>query len=250
MSNLIRIGLFVTTLAASSIIGKAQISFTFEYSDAPHFNDTHKAALDSAASIASSFFTHTASVTMKVTSVSNGSDTLASAGSEFPDGGTIGFGNRGVVGHKILTGVDLNNGTVDGNVEVNFGQNWDFDDSIASNLLDFKSTMIHELLHAVGFSSSIEENGNDPFSVTPGTAGNWGPFDEFVFDSTGRIIGADAILDGTRWNAASVGGTGTTPDTIGLYFGGPQAQAAFGGEPVPILFSYYVVRWKQWEPSR
>ena len=236
MSNLTKIGLFVSTLAASSILGHAQISFSFDYSGSTDFMNSQVArdALESAASIASSFFTHTASVTMEVTSVNNASDTLASAGSNFAAGGTVGFGNRGVVGHKILTGVDLNDATADGTVEVNFGQNWDFDDDIAGNLQDFKSTMIHELLHAVGFSSSIQENGNDPFDTTPGNAGMWAPFDQFVFSSAGRIIGADAILDGTAWNTASVGGTGANPAANGLYFGGTQAQAAFGGNPVPL----------------
>lgn len=236
MSKLTKNSVFVAALAVSSISVQAQISFSFDYSGSTHFQGSQvaKDALESAASIASSFFTHTASVTMEVTSTSDGSDTLASAGSNFAAGGTIGFGNRGIVGHKILTGVDLNDGAADGVVSVNFGQNWDFDDSIDANLQDFKSTMIHELLHAVGFSSTIAQNGNDPFGITPGNAGNWAPFDEFVFSSSGRIIGADGILNGTAWNTASVGGTGADPAVNGLYFGGPQAQAAFGGNPVPI----------------
>ena len=48
------------------------------------------------------------------------------------------------------------------------------------------------------------------------------------------INGTTFALDGTRWNAASVGGTGATPAVNGLYFNGPKATAANGGNPVPI----------------
>ncbi len=65
--------------------------------------------------------------------------------------------------------------------------------------------------------------------------GAWAPFDEFVADSTGRIIGADGVLNGARWNTASVGGDGATPANNGLYFIGPIAMAAFGGNPVPMF---------------
>ncbi|MGK0189280.1 MAG: hypothetical protein ACI9R3_005097 [Verrucomicrobiales bacterium] len=101
---------------------------------------------------------------------------------------------------------------------------------------DLISTAAHELLHAVGFSSDIAQNGNNGFGTTPGNGGIWAPFDQFVSDSTGALIdGGTFALDGTRWNAASVGGTGATPAVNGLYFNGANAMAANGGNPVPLF---------------
>ncbi len=94
--------------------------------------------------------------------------------------------------------------------------------------------MIHELLHAVGFGSAIQQNGNDPFGTTPGNAAFWEPFDAFVGDKDGAIIDGNGILDATKWNAASVGGTGSVPASDGLYFHGTNAKNANGGNPVPV----------------
>ncbi len=154
-SNLIPLA---TGLALSSITGLAQVDFQFDYTNATHFNATSMAALESAASVVENVFSgYSANIQIRVTSSNANNDTLASAGSEFPQNGTLGFGNRGVVGAKILSNgaTDLNGGTHDGTVDVNFFHNWDFDDNIANDAQDFKSTMIHELVHAVGFTSSI-----------------------------------------------------------------------------------------------
>ena len=230
-----RIALSIVAGALSTVSTSAQISFNFNYtSGAELFTTEARTSLESAASIASAFFTHTASIDIDVTAVSNGSDTLASAGSNFFGPFANGFGNRGVVGTKIVTnGTDLNGGTADGTVNVNFGQPWDFDDSIAAGKYDFKSTMIHELLHAVGFSSDIQQNGNDGFGNTPGNPALWVPFNEFVSDSNGFLINSQFELNGTAWNSASVGGTGASPAANGLYFNGTNAANAFGG-PVPL----------------
>lgn len=231
-----KIALSLFAGAVSAVSTSAQVSFNFNYTTGSElFTQEAKDSLESAASIASSIFTHTASIDIEVTAVSNGSTTLASAGSNFSGPFANGFGNRGVVGTKIVTnnGTDLNGATADGTVTVNFGQPWDFDDSIAAGKFDFKSTMIHELLHAVGFSSDIQENGNDAFGTTPGNPGKWVPFDEFVSDSNGFLIDSQFQLNGTAWNAASVGGTGASPAANGLYFNGTNAANAFGG-PVPL----------------
>ena len=49
-------------------------------------------------------------------------------------------------------------------------------------------------------------------------------------DSSGALIDGTFALDGTRWNAASVGGTGGN----GLFFNGANAMAANGGNPVNL----------------
>lgn len=223
------------TLALWSTAANAAITFTFDYSGAPDFNATSMAALDSAANMAVSRFAHTATINMKVTSSNANTTTLASAGSSFMGPFNVGFGNRGVVGQKILSGVDLNGIDLDGAVNVNFFHNWDFDDDIAADAFDFKSTLIHELYHAIGFSSDIQQNGSDAFGNTPGTPGQWVPFDQFVADSSGSLINSNFELDSARWNAASVGGTGAVPGNgDGLYFNGLNAMAANDGNPVPL----------------
>jgi hypothetical protein len=214
-----------------------QVVFQFDYSSTTHFNATSKASLESAASTVASWLNHNATIEIKVTDSNANTDTLASAGSNNGNSFTAGsFADRGVVGTKLVSNgaTDPNEATSDGTVDVNFFHNWDFDDSIATDAYDFKSTMLHELLHAVGFSSSIAQNGNDLWSTTPGNAGYWAPFDKYVADKDGSIISAGGILDATKWNAASVGGTGTTPANLGLYFNGSNAVAANGGNPVPI----------------
>ena len=192
--------------------------------------------MDAAAAVVEGVFAgYNATLQIQVSSSNENSDTLASASSAFLSSDSVGFANRGIVGTKILSNglTDGNGATADGTVDVNFFHTWDFDDDVAANAQDFKSTMIHELVHAVGFGATIAQNGQDPWGTNPGNEGLWAPYDEFIADSHGSLIGADAILDGARWNTASVGGTGATPAANGLYFIGPIAMAAFGG-PVPL----------------
>ena len=221
----------------------AALSFNFDYSMAPDFNATSKASLESAAATVGGWFGHTATIEMKVTSSNANTSTLASAGSNPSSSAPVsGFGNRGVVGTKILSNgaTDSNGATADGTVDVNFFHNWDFDDNVDAGAFDFKSTMMHELLHAVGFLSNIGQTGSDAVgqdsAAQAANGGFWGPFDQFVADSSGRLIAQTANfgLDQSRWNTASIGGTGSTPPANGLYFDGANAKAANGGNAVPL----------------
>lgn len=224
-------------LMLHSMTLSAAVTFDFDYTAANHFDDTSKASLASAASMVSGFFNHTATISIAITDSNANNNTLASAESSYANAFAAGeFTERGVVAAKILSNgaSDPNGGAADGSINVNFYHNWDFDDSIAADAYDFKQTMIHELLHAVGFGSSIEQNGNDSFGTTPGNAAFWEPFDAFVGDKDGAIIDGNGILDATKWNAASVGGTGSVPASDGLYFHGTNAKNANGGNPVPI----------------
>lgn len=228
------------TLGISSLSASAAVSFNFDYSASAEFmgNATARASLEDAANTVGGFFAHTATIDIRVTSSNANTSTLASAGSAFSNSGSAGFGNRGIVGTKILGGVDANGAQADGTVDVNFFHNWNFGDTIGASELDFKSTIIHELIHAVGFSSSIFQNGSDPFGNAAGTPnGFWAPFDRFIGDATGAIIDPSTFtLDSARWNAASVGGTGAS----GLRFLGVNAVAANGGNPV---FIYSPTTW-------
>ena len=223
------------TLAPQSAM--AQIDFNFDFSAAPHFNADSIASLESAASRVESLFSpYNATIEIKVSSVSEDNSFLAAAGSAFPSAGSVGFSNQGIIATKILTqgASDPNGAAFDGEVDVNFYHTWDYDDDIAPGSFDFQSTLMHELLHTVGFSSSISEEGNDAYGTEPDDPGIWTPFDEFVADSKVRIIGANGVLDEDDWLLASTDGTGSTPPSDGLYFAGPFALAANGGHPIPL----------------
>lgn len=155
------------------------------------------------------------------------SDTLASAGSDLISD-TAGFFAT-VVQNKILTGVDPNGSQADGEIDVNFGIDWAFGDSVGAEQYDFKSTALHELLHAFGFLSYIDEPGYN-------LGRNWTEFDRYV-------VTADdvAVIGGNyRWKGAF--NTNLTGGDGGLYFAGPNAVAAYGG-----LVPVYVP--DPWEPG-
>ncbi len=207
---------------------QAVVTFQFNYTDMG-FSTEAQQALDDAAAILGAYFDHTATVQIDVTSSNDMNGGLASAGPEFVGTFPSGFSNRGIPGTKILGGADANGAAADGSLDVNFFHNWDFDDVVASNAFDFKSTIIHELAHAVGFLSGIGQTGDSIFAGINANA--WVPFDEFVGDNTGVLIDpATFVLNQAAWNAASVGGAGNS----GLLFYGPNAMAANGGNPVPL----------------
>ena len=227
----------------------AAVSWSFDYTGAAEFDVStplgleRRAALESAAATVGSWFNHTATVTIAVGSTTK-KDTLASAYSQSPPVVvTPGFGSSGFVRNRILTG-EGNTGKADGNVEINWTVNWDLDDSIGKDDFDFKSTMIHELLHAAGFSSDINQGGSDGFENPPGTPGMFSIFDKYLTDAAGvPIIDRTTFaLDGARWASLSVGGgtegqngSPNIPMPNGLYFSGPKAMAGNGGMPVRIF---------------
>ena len=232
-------------LAIWAVPSHAAINFVFNYTDptgvgwnaSGQTGIDRRAALESAADIVEGLFVnYTATIQMDVNGGETDDNTLASAGSNFNGPFGPGFGDRGDVQIKILGGTDPAPGAADGVVNWNFQDfTWNPGDIIPPTEWDLISTAAHELLHAVGFSSNIFQDGSDPAGNLPGNVGFWAPFDQFVADSSGALIDATTfILNGTRWNAASIGGTGTTPATVGLYFNGPNAVAANGGNPVPL----------------
>ncbi|MCB1099358.1 MAG: ribonuclease E [Verrucomicrobiae bacterium] len=226
---------------------KAAVLFEFDYSAGAEFLDpaagpVRRAALEDAAATLGAVFAHDARIQLKVTSSNDSQgDLLASAFSEDPEVALDFFGfSPGIVQQKILTGVDANGTEADGGVDVNFGQPWDFDDQVSPDRFDFKATMIHEILHAIGFSSSIFEDGTDGFGTPPGEPGVWSTFDKFLAGPTGvSLIDDNYALNGPAWDSASTGGA--SPQA-GLTFNGPNAMAANGGQPVGL---YSPRRWEE-----
>jgi hypothetical protein len=222
---------------------RAAVNFVFNFTDAAGvgFNAAgqtgidRRAGLQSAADyIASNLIAYSATINLDVNGSVTNDTTLASASSNFnatfPGNG---FGSQGDVMLKILGGnaADPAPAVADGNV------NWNFEDHPWEPASDFQpgeqdliSTAMHELTHAIGFSSDILQNGDSGFGDTPGNPSAWSPFDQWVGDNTGVAIidGATFALDGSRWNTASIGGS----PAAGLRWIGANALAAVGGNPI------------------
>ncbi|MCA9199759.1 MAG: hypothetical protein KDA87_19600 [Planctomycetales bacterium] len=172
---------------------------------------------------------YTATIQLDVNGSQTNDTTLASAASNFNSSFPgNGFDSAGDVQRKILGNPDPSPGA-DGVVDWNFEDFvWQTGNVFQPGEIDFLNTAIHELTHAIGFASDIAQNGNSGFGDTPGNPSAWSPFDQFVADAMGSIIDSNGVLDGARWNAASIGGAGAG----GLQFNGPFAVAANGGNPV------------------
>ncbi|MEM9303924.1 MAG: proprotein convertase P-domain-containing protein, partial [Pseudomonadota bacterium] len=227
------------TLGAAAPAGAA-LTFTFEYRDVNvGFNDPaqgaiRRQALEETAALLSGLFPGlTANITLEVDGSETRDGTLAAAGSRLRPDCIIGFGDRGIVGVKALGGEDINGATADGTVTVNFEDViWDFDDTIdIPNAFDFKSTMLHELLHAMGFANSlVEADGRDSCGRRPPSQGGFRPFDDFLGDTSQDVISASGVVDAARWARIRVGGTGSA----GTLWRGDNARALNNGDPVPM----------------
>lgn len=227
--------------STSARAAQDQLTFVFTYTDAAGvgFNDAtqgaaRRAALDATAALLASYFPgYTATIHMSVDGANTEQGTLAAAGSNTNSANACdpGFGSRGDVGVIALGGVDPAADQPDGTVTVNFaGQTWGLGDTIPDGEFDFKSTLLHELMHAMGFAHSINQDGSSACSQAVGTPGAFNPYDQWIGDSTTRVIDPMSfILDATRWGAVVTGGAGT-----GAKWLGPQGKAGNGGQPVPL----------------
>ncbi len=236
-------GLLVGCLAFGSA-AQANIIFQFDYGSDngagfwdPTAGASRQAALSTVASEFSSMFgshfsnSGTILLSASATNLPGGS-TLAAAGSSSVGYGVAGFTVADVVKTKLQGGSDLNGVAADGTIEVNFGKPWQLDLSmpVSNTQYDFYSTMYHELTHAIGFSSNIDQNGNPLFGTK--TAGEWGAFDRFLVDKDGnKVVNPDFSLNQGVWDAASVGGTSPA---AGMFFNGAYAVAANGGAAVGL----------------
>ena len=239
-------------VAAASLLGSAVfhpkadavVTFSFDFADpaGTGFNDPahpeYKAGLIDAARTMGSYYSNTATVTMRVTGTNDpNSGTLASAGSGIiSTTGAAGF-FRTIVQEKVITNgaTDLNGATADGEVNVNLGSPFQYDPNaaIGANQIDFKGTMIHELTHAFGFLSV--------FSQTPNTnsPGLYSTFDSFLSDASGApLINPNTFVFDPSKVSTLTGGNNTIRPTSspgGEFFSGANAKAGFGAKSVPIF---------------
>lgn len=200
-----------------------EISFRFVYgSGSQYWTTTARSALESAAAAVASTIVVDRSVSLvfNVTATYDPySGMLAAAGSETVSAGPGFF--RTVVHQKILTGIDANGAAADGEIEWNFGHPWGFGDMVTASQYDFRSTAMHELLHAFGFLSYVDAAGAN-------TGTNWTSFDQFIVTAAGSpVISTGTFQWNVGFNPNLTGGNG------GLFFGGLNAVAAYGA-PVPL----------------
>ena len=198
------------------------VSFGFVYgAGSQYWTPEARSALESTAASLASYFVVGAPVTITVNVSginSPSSGTLAYASVNFTGGGT-GF-YRTLVQSEIITGTDANGTTADASITYNWSYPWALGNSVGGSEYDFKAVALHELLHTVGILTGVGGN--------PATADrNWTTYDSFLVTSTGTpVIGNDyRIVSGLVGNFTGAGGS--------LYFGGPNAVAAYGG-PVPL----------------
>ena len=184
---------------------------------------TRRATFEAALNYVSSVF-DTPNVTLDFTvnaSQTDGSGFLASAGTSFFD--TNGYTN-GVLFQHATTGVDPTGGN-DGQAQFDFGFNWNNEnDAPAAGEFDLFTVSLHEVTHAMGFLSLVDANGNSLFGGNPDTFSVMNSFmergdgtDLFASGATAEFLGAPADL--------------TSND---VFFNGPNANAANGGNPVKI----------------
>ena len=201
----------------------AKVTYVFNYlGGAQYWTPESKAALQASADQVAAYIVVSQPVTLTFDVTAENapdSNTMASAGSDLTSS-RAGFYNT-VVQNKILTGVDSNGATADGYIDVNFGTGYALGDTVTVGEYDFKSTMMHEMLHAYGFLSYVDEAGNNRYA-------QWTKFDSFIGTSAGaKVVNLTGYKFNTAYNTNLTGGAG------GLYFLGANAVAAYGG-PVPL----------------
>ena len=204
---------------------------------------TRTAALAAAASTFGSWFNQTATIQIDVQDFHQGpldSDGLTNVSVPNTDPGIA----KSVPEQKILNGFDSNGPDADGILFLNWEEgnssvgtnspHWNYTDTVGANDMDFKGEVIHNLAHILGFQSQIDDLGQDLFGnpgIHPvGSPGTWITYDKFLSTSDGTaLIGTDFILRG--WSANNTAGTQLS---TGLFFNGPNAKAANGGNFVPL----------------
>jgi hypothetical protein len=200
-------------------LGTPLLTFTFVYSaGADLWSDEAKNALQRTATDFSSYFVLTSPV--NITFTVNGenlpaSGVLAEGGSDIYSTSSY---NQTVVQHKVLTGEDLNQSAADGEITWNFAYPWALGTDVPDDEYDFEAVATHELMHAMGFTSMIGVTTNG-YSC----GAYCSTYDSFIVTDDGvHPIGKSGV-----WNSAYT--TNLTGGDGGLYFGGANAVAAYGG---------------------
>ena len=209
--------------------GENAVTFDFIYpAGDQNWTDEAKGALHEAADalVADIEVPKPVAITYKLATDPN-PDNLAQASSDRVDLESPGY-FRTVVQQKLITGVDANGDEPDGEIDINWKNDWALGDEVTPEQADFKAVIMHEMGHTLGFDTNIQGPGPGP---GPGSAPvtNRTTFDEFVVNAEGTKVLNDDFTFNTEFDPNLTGGNG------GLFFGGPHAMAAYDGKPVPLL---------------
>jgi hypothetical protein len=198
------------------------VTFSFDYgSGSQMWTPEARAALESAAATLTSSLVvdQPVQITATVTGINDpGAPNMASSWVGFTSDAPGYFGT--LIQTKILYGIDANGPEPDTVITANFAERWAFGGQVPGDRYDFTTVAMHELTHALGFLSGMAD---------PATDRNWTDYDRFLRAADGQAVIDDAgFAFKPQYIANLTGGNG------GLFFGGPNAVAAFGG-PVPLF---------------
>ncbi len=200
------------------------IVFRFTYgSGSQYWTPQAKAALQAAADRLSEYIATSSPVTVtyNVTGENNPSATyLATGGTNFGIPSRPAFSNAMIKKVTSRFHTDANRSAADGNMLVNFSYpSYSYDDSPAAGEVDFQTVVMHELLHSLGYQAVLDSG--------PASRRSWLTYDKFIVDQNGtRVISSRGRFNSAY--AANLSGANG-----GLFFGGANAVAAYGG-PVPL----------------
>lgn len=231
----------VVLMACTSPL-QAVVTFEFTYFDpagvgfnAPGSGDAFKFVLEDIAAEIGGFLDHTATVKIGVApSEFDATGFSAAGGATFVDAdlpGAFGFFDGEVI-DRIVNGTP-HPGTAgacggvecDGAMVVDLGYSWSVDSSPEPTEIHFRSVMLHELTHILGYGSFITSSGTGFNGTTPDV---YTKFDSFVTTS-----GGSPLIDPS---GTPLFGPGIFPAVLasGTAFSGPHAIAAGG---VGLAFS-------------
>lgn len=235
-------GSLLTGCLSLGTTAHAAIDLQFQYVDAPgtgfldpQNGSSWQTAMNMVGSQFSnmfgSHFSNSGTIVLDVAAINDQNRELASAATDVVSPGVPGFNVGEVIRTKLQNGMDLNGNKADGEVTVNFYDDWElnYDESPSNGKYDFYSTMYHEFTHALGFASTIGKNGETFYPSLDA----WTTFDSFIVDKNGdrAINPSDYALNPTAWFNGSTGGASPAE---GLFFDGPNAVAANGGHAVGL----------------
>lgn len=198
------------------------VGFNFVYGPgAELWTPEARAALEAGAAALSAYLVVPQPVTIDVgvVGVNNpGATNIASSWVGFTDPGP-GFTGTWLQ-TKLQDGIDPNGADPDVQLTVNFAENWGFGAEVGPDRYDFRTVVMHELVHALGFLSGADD--------TIGQDRNWTIYDSFLRAPDGNPVIDDAHEVKPQYLPNFTGADG------GLFFDGPNAVAAFGG-PIPVF---------------
>ncbi len=158
-------------------------------------------------------------------SETDGTGSLASAGTLFFDSPNR-FAN-GLLFDHATTGFDPATSSDDGSAVFDFGYNWNNGLNVTTSAqFDLFTVALHELTHAMGYISLITGDGTS--LISGGNPGVYGIYDTFIQRRDGTRIMSNTM-------GASFVGTASDLRNGDLFFGGSNAIAANGNEPVKLF---------------